>query len=576
MIRATRIIFSVASCAPLLFAAWLTSLGTQSQSAQASENQVRPDFSFTNIASAAGLNAITIYGGETSNRFLLETTGCGAALFDFDGDGWLDIYQVNGWRFEGVPAPAPRNHLYRNNHDGTFSDVTERAGVGKARWGQAVCVGDYDNDGHPDLFVTYWGNNVLFRNNGNGTFTDVSVKAGVAGASRRWNTGCAFVDYDRDGYLDLFVANYIDFDPATTPTPDSGLCLYKGIRTACGPPGLPGGKNILYHNNRNGTFTDVSESAGILNANGTYGLGVLVSDFDNDGWPDIYVANDSNPSALYRNNHDGTFTDIGLIAGCAYSQDGKPQAGMGVAAGDFNHDGWMDIFKTNFAGDTSNLYRNNGKANFEEVTFGFGIGLNTRFLGWGCGFVDFDNDGWPDIFQVNGHVYPEVNQLKTEAQYRQRKILYRNLEGKRFEDITERIGGPLLDLRAGRGCAFGDINNDGAVDVVINNINEPMDLYRLALHNKHHWISLQLIGKKSNRSAIGARVRIYAGGTAQVDEVRSGGSYFSQSDLRLHFGLGAAVKVDEIEVRWPNGNQETFRNVSVDRIVKIEEEKGVF
>jgi len=529
---------------------------------------------FRNIASEAGLNATTIYGGEKTNRFLLETTGCGVALFDFDGDGWLDIYQVNGSRLEGNLNPTPRNHLYHNNRDGSFSDVTDASGTGHTGWGQGVCVGDYDGDGRPDLFVTYWGRNVLYRNLGNGTFSDVSVKAGVAGASGRWNTGCAFLDYDRDGDLDLFIANYIDFDPRTAPTPDSGLCLYKGIRVACGPPGLNGGKNLLYRNNGDGTFTDVSQAAGILNAHGTYGLGVLVSDFDGDGWPDVYVANDSNPSALYHNNHDGTFTDIGIVAGCAYSQDGKPQAGMGVSAGDFDHDGWIDIFKTNFAGDTSNLYRNVGKGDFEEFAFGSGIGLNTRFLGWGCGFVDLDNDGWLDIFQVNGHVYPEVATLKTEAQYRQRKIVYKNVAGKRFVDVTESIGGPLLDLRAGRGCAFGDIDNDGDVDVVVNNINAPMDLYRLDLPGGRHWLTLALAAKGKNSSAIGARVHLVAQGVNQTDEVRSGGSYFSQSDLRLHFGLGSAEKVDRLEIRWPDGTSETFSDIRADRIIRIAQENG--
>ena len=376
------------------------------------EQSASAGFSLTNIAPSAGLNAITVYGGEKQNRYLLETTGCGVALLDFDGDGWLDIYQVNGSRFESLPTPKPQSHLYRNNKNGTFTDVTARAGVGKSDWGQAVCAGDYDNDGFPDLFVTYWGNNVLYRNLGDGTFADVTRKAGLVQPARRWNSGCAFLDFDRDGDLDLFVANYIDFEPELTPTPDSGLCLYKGVRVACGPPGLTGGKNLLYQNNGNGAFTDISQASGITKAHGTYGLSVLVSDFDNDGWPDIYVANDSNPSALYRNNHDGTFTDIGILAGCAYSADGKPQAGMGVSAGDFNHDGWMDIFKTNFAGDTSNLYQNNAKGGFEESTFTAGIGLNTRFLGWGCGFVDLNHDGWIDILQVNGHVYPEVNQLQ--------------------------------------------------------------------------------------------------------------------------------------------------------------------
>jgi hypothetical protein len=532
-----------------------------------------PGFSFTNVASQAGLTAVTFYGGEQTNRYLLETTGCGVALFDYDGDGWLDIFQVNGWRFDGLPAPPPKNHLYRNNRDGVFTDVTTQAGVGSAGWGQAACTGDYDNDGHPDLFVSYWGSNILYRNNGNGTFTDATRKAGLAQSGRRWNTGCAFLDYDRDGDIDLFVANYIDFEPETTPTPDSGLCLYKGVRVACGPPGLSGGKNILYRNNGNGTFTDVSVNSGITKPRGTYGLGVLVLDFDNDGWVDVYVANDSNPSALYHNNQDGTFTDIGVLAGCAYSQDGKPQAGMGVSAGDFNRDGWLDIFKTNFSGDTANLYQNTGKAGFEEVTFAAGIGINTRFLGWGCGFVDLDNDGWIDVFQVNGHVYPEVNQLKTEAQYRQRKIVYRNLEGTRFEDVTERVGGPVLDLRAGRGCAFGDIDNDGDLDVVVNNVNETMDLYRLERKNENHWTTIQLAGAHCNRSAIGSRVRVVAGNASQINEVRSGGSYFSQNDPRLHFGLGPASKIDLLEIRWPDGKMETHRDLDVDRILKFEESR---
>ena len=392
---------------------------------------------FVDVGRASGLNAKTIYGGEHKNKYLLETTGCGIAFYDYDNDGWLDIFVVNGTRLEGFPSgQEPVSHLFKNNRDGTFTDVTLKAGVAHSGWGQGVCVGDYDNDGNDDLFVTYFGKNVLYHNNGDGTFTDVSEKAGVAGNARRWNTGCAFVDYDRDGRVDLFVANYIDMDLKTAPVPESGPCLYKGVMVACGPPGMDGGKNILYHNNGDGTFTDVSEGAGIFSANGTYGLGVLTADFDNDGWPDIYVANDSTASALYQNKKNGKFVDIALEAGCALSPDGKPQAGMGISTADYDLDGNLDLVKTNFAGDTPSLYHNLGDATFEDTTFTAGLGAHTQFLGWGCGFFDFDNDGWPDILICNGHVYPEVEQLKTEAAYAQRKLLYRNLRNGRFEDVS--------------------------------------------------------------------------------------------------------------------------------------------
>ncbi|HET7220071.1 MAG TPA: VCBS repeat-containing protein, partial [Vicinamibacterales bacterium] len=343
-------------------------------------------FSFANVAQEAGLTARTIYGGTDTNKYLLETTGCGAAALDYDNDGWMDVFLVNGSVLEGFPkGQEPTGHLYRNKGNGTFEDVTDRAGLRQAGWGQAACAGDYDNDGNADLYVTYWGQNRLFRNNGDGTFADVTDRAGLADTRKRWGAGCAFLDYDRDGRLDLIAANYIDLDLASTPVPSSGLCRYKGIPVACGPPGLPGGKNVLYHNRGDGTFEDVSEKSGITRAKGTYGLGVSTLDFDDDGWVDVYVANDSNPSALYRNNHDGTFTDIGTTAGCAYSQDGKPQAGMGIAIGDYDRNGTMDIFKTNFAGDTSTLYANTGEGLCEDRTFQSGVGLNTRWLGWGVG-----------------------------------------------------------------------------------------------------------------------------------------------------------------------------------------------
>jgi hypothetical protein len=531
-------------------------------------------FSFREVAREAGLDAVTVFGGKDVNRYLLETTGCGAAFLDYDNDGWLDVFLVNGTTLEGFPkGQEPTNHLYRNRGDGTFEDVTARAGLAQSGWGQGVCAGDYDNDGYVDLFVTYYGQNHLYRNRGDGTFEDVTAKAALLGKRRRWNTGCAFLDYDRDGKLDLFVANYIDLDLATAPTPDSGLCRYKGVKVACGPPGLPGGKNALYHNKGDGTFEDVSDQAGITRNSGTYGLGVSTFDFDDDGWVDLYVANDSNPSALYRNNHDGTFTDIAVPAGCAYSQDGKPQAGMGVAVGDYDRNGTMDIFKTNFAGDTSTLYANTGQGFCEDRTFGSGIGLNTRWLGWGTAFVDFDKDGWLDLFLSNGHVYPEVVQLKTEAGYRQRKVVYHNVGG-RFEDVSERLGPPVTDAKAGRGAAFGDYDNDGDVDVVINNVNDRPDLYRTESDPARHWLLVKLIGTKSNRSAIGARVRCIAGGVTQVQEVRGGGSYLSQNDLRVHFGLAGAARVDRLQVRWPNGLEEEWTGITADRILTVTEGAG--
>jgi hypothetical protein len=532
-------------------------------------------FSFKNVAAEAGLTAVTVFGGHDKNRYLLETTGAGAAFFDYDGDGWLDVFLVNGTTLEGFPkGQEPTNHLYRNKRDGTFEDVTAKGGVGASGWGQGVCTGDYDNDGHEDLFVTYYGQNRLYHNRGDGTFEDVTAKAGVRDPRTRWGTGCAFLDYDRDGKLDLLAANYIDLDLKTAPTPDSGMCKYKGVPVACGPPGLPGGKNVLYRNKRDGTFEDVSERAGILKASGTYGLGVSTLDFDDDGWVDAYVANDSNPSTLYRNNRDGTFTDMAVVAGCAYSQDGKPQAGMGVAIGDYDRNGTMDIFKTNFAGDTSTLYANNGEGFCEDRTFAGGIGLNTRWLGWGVGFLDLDNDGWLDLFLVNGHVYPEVAQLKTEAAYRQRKVVYRNAGGTRFGDVTERLGPPATTPKAGRGSAFGDYDNDGDVDVVVNNVHDAADLFRLETDPAHHWLSAKLVGTTSNRSAIGARVRCTAGGATQTGEVRGGGSYISQNDLRVHFGLGTATGVDRLEVRWPSGLVEEWSDLAADRLLTLREGTG--
>ena len=532
-------------------------------------------FSFRNTAREAGLTAITVFGGTETNKYLLETTGCGVAVFDFDGDGWLDIFIVNGSVLEGFPRGGPpTSHLYRNRRDGTFEDVTAASGLTQDGWGQAACTGDYDNDGRDDLFVTYWGQNRLFRSRGDGTFDDVTARAGVKTATSRWGTGCAFLDYDRDGRLDLFAANYIDFDLASVPLPESGLCRYKGIPVACGPPGLPGGKNVLYRNSGNGTFQDVSEPAGITRASGTYGLGVSTIDFNDDGWVDLYVANDSNPSALYLNNTDGTFKDIAVAAGCAYSQDGKPQAGMGVAVGDYDRNGTVDLFKTNFAGDTSTLYANDGQGFCDDRTFAAGIGVNTRWLGWGVAFLDLDNDGWLDLFLANGHVYPEVQRVQTEAGYQQPKVVYRNLANGRFEDVSARLGPPVLTPAASRGAAFGDLDNDGDIDVVVNNVHAPPDLFRLDSRTGAHWLTLKLVGVRSNRSAIGARVRLFSAGGTQLQEVRGGGSYFSQNDLRVHFGLGRSTAVDRLVVRWPNGLEEQWKKLDVDRIVTLTEGTG--
>jgi hypothetical protein len=529
-------------------------------------------FSFTDIAARAGVTARTIYGGQGTNRYLLETTGPGVAAFDYDGDGWLDLFVVNGSTLAGFPAgEAPTSHLYRNRRDGTFEDVTRAAGVGLAGWGQGACTGDYDNDGDADLAVTFWGISRLLRNGGDGTFADVTEASGLEARRTRWGTGCAFLDYDRDGRLDLFVAHYIDFDPATAPVPESGLCRYKGLAVACGPPGLPGGTNVLYRNAGDGRFADVSAATGIAAATGTYSLGVSTLDFDGDGWTDLYVANDSSPSALYRNNRDGTFADVGLQAGCAFSQDGRPQAGMGVAIGDYDRDGRPDVFKTNFAGDTSTLYGNAGGWLCDDRTFAAGFGRNTRWLGWGVGFLDLDLDGLLDLFLANGHVYPEVDQVKTEAGYKQPKVVYRNRGGGRFADVTAQLGPPATVPRASRGAAFADLDNDGDVDVVVNNMHDVPEVYRLDRQGPGTWVTFTLRGVRSNRSAIGARVRITAGGASQVGEVRGGGSYASQNDLRVHFGLAGAAAVDRVEVRWPNGLEETWRGVAANRIVELVE-----
>ncbi len=541
-------------------------------------------YSFVDVAKTSGLTAKTIYGGEHKNRYLLETTGCGVAFYDFDHDDWLDLFLVNGTRLEGfAKGQEPISRLFKNNRDGTFTDVTAKSGMTRSGWGQGCCVGDYDNDGLNDLFVSYYGQNILYKNHGDGTFTDVTAKAGLTQNRLRWNSGCAFLDYDKDGHLDLFVGNYIDFDIKTAPLPEAAGCAYKGMQVACGPPGLDGGKNILYHNNGDGTFTDVSEKAGMWNTIGTYALSVTVADLDNDGWPDIYVANDSTAATFYQNQKDGTFKDVAIEAGIAYSPDGKPQAGMGVAVGDYNRDGLLDIVKTNFAGDTDSLYLNLGDGTFEDHTYLSGLGLNTRYLGWGVGFVDLDNDGWLDIFISNGHVYPEVDASHLDAPYAEHKYVYRNLRNGQFEEVTNLAGPGITDAVPARGCAFGDYDNDGDIDIVVNCVNAPPQLLRCDTTILRNWIKVRLVGKKSNRTGIGARITVTASTNTQamsgqgkqplqqVDELRSGGSYYSQNDLRLHFGLDQAVQADKVEILWPSGIKDTLTNLAANKLYVIEE-----
>jgi hypothetical protein len=534
---------------------------------------------FVDVAEKAGLHTPNVWGGIDKKRVIIETKGSGIAFFDYDQDGWLDIYLTNGSRFDAHwPAgKEPTTHLYKNNRDGTFTDVTEKSGLGRTGWQTGVCVGDYDNDGWDDLFCTFWGHNILFRNNGNGTFTDVTRKAGLTQAKGRWGTGCTFLDYDRDGLLDLFVCNFVKLDPdVPVRIYDASFCQWKGVATMCGPRGLPGDINILYHNNGDGTFTDVTEKAGIHKPGPRYSITAVSYDFDNDGWPDIYVAVDSEPSILFQNNHDGTFTDIAVIAGCAYNDDGHEQAGMGVGVADYDCDGWFDIFKTNFADDTSDLYHNNGDGTFTELSFNSGVGINNKYVAWGCAFIDYDNDGWPDIFQVNGHVYPEIDSYNFGETFKNQRLVYKNLGNGRFRDVSSEMGPGVTERFSSRGAAFGDYDNDGGMDALVLNMNDLPSLLHNVGGNKQNWIKLKLIGKKCNRTAIGARARVITGKHIQMDEVHSGTSVMSQNDLRLHFGVGAADSIDAIEIKWPTTQKiERFSQVKPNQILTIREGDGI-
>ena len=528
----------------------------------------------SDIASSAGLRSKCIYGEADRKTYLLETIGCGCAFLDFDNDGWLDVLLLGGLRI-AQKSEETSTRLYRNNRDGTFTDVTERAGLVHPGWACGVCVGDYNNDGFEDLFVTYWGQNVLYRNNGDGTFTNVTKQAGLLDSAQYWGSGCTFIDYNRDGHLDLFVANYALLDLKTAPKPgEKPTCFFDGLPVNCGPRGYPHGNHSLYRNNGDGTFTDTSAPSGIAGVRSSFGLTAVAADFDDDGWPDIYLAGDSTPSLLFLNNHDGTFREEGAIRGVAYGDDGEEQAGMGVAVGDYNLDGKLDIFKTNFTGDIPNLYRNSGKANFEDVTRQSGLAVDNRFVSWGAGMVDLQNNGLQDLFIVTGHVYPEVEKQAAKGTFKSPRLVFRDLGNGRYEELFDLAGPGIAEPHSSRGCAFGDFDNDGDVDVLIVNLSEPPSLLRNDVSSSNHWLKIKLVGAHSNRSGIGARVTVKTGATTQTQELLSQSSFLSCNDSRLHFGLGPATKA-EVRVRWPDGEWQSIGSVPINQLVTIKEGQGI-
>ncbi len=537
---------------------------------------------FTDVAPRAGLTHTSVYGGIDRKRFIIETNGCGTAFIDYDNDGWIDALVLSGTRL----APGARaqsiddrdrapGRLYRNQHDGTFADVTSQAGLTKIGWASSVCAGDYDNDGFIDLFITYYGTNVLYRNLGNGRFEDVTSKVGLITSGIRWGSGCTFIDYDRDGRLDLFVANYLKFDLVNAPEPGTRVnCTWKGVPVNCGPKGLPTDTNLLYHNDGGGHFTDVSSSSGIDRVKDRYSMTALAADFDADGWTDIYVASDSTAAILYRNNHDGTFNDVAIPSGAAYSENGNPQAGMGVAAGDYDGDGRLDLLKTHFADDVPALYRNLGAFLFEDVATRVGLAVENRFVEWGTGMPDLDLDGRPDIVYVTGNVYPEVEARMPQYPHRGPRVIFRNTAqgtGSRFENVTMTSGEGVTTPHSSRGAAFGDFDNDGDVDMLVMNMNEPPSLLRNEYAGKNHWLELQLEGSASNRSAIGALVTVKVNGRSSTRALLSQSSYYSHDDVRLHFGLGSSVVAESIAIRWPSGTVQSLIGVKGDRVVKIRE-----
>ena len=543
----------------------------QSGQAQASS----PLVDFKDIAQPAGLMAINVSGNAEQKRYILETTGDGVGIFDFDNDGLMDIFLVNATTMDGKGrGEKSTSHLYRNVGSLHFEDVTEMAGLGKVGWGQGVCVGDYDNDGYEDMFVTYFGHSVLYHNEGNGTFKDVTEAAGLKSDTVRWDTGCSFVDYDLDGKLDLAVTGYVEFDQTKIPAPGSGgYCQWKGIPVMCGPRGLPAGRNFLFHNDGHGKFSDVSQGSGIGKSTGCYGFTVLASDFDNDSYPDLYVACDSRPSLLYHNRRNGTFEEIGVVAGVALSDAGQEQAGMGVTVADYDEDRFVDIAKTNFSDDVPNVYHNNHDGTFTDRVYEAGLGIHTQYLGWGIQFLDVDNDGWKDLLMVNGHVYPEVEKGPLNYKYRQPRLFFRNLGNGKFKDLSNESGGGISDRWASRGMAVGDLDNDGSLEVVINNLDATPSLLK-NFAPKKNWLLVKLAGVQCNRDAIGARVYVHTGSRRISGEIQSGASFISQNDMRVHVGLGDDTRYDRIEVQWPGGKREAFAGGNANQIVALKQGTG--
>ena len=528
---------------------------------------------FHDVAEAAGLVAPNVSGGRDAKKYLFETTGSGVALFDFDNDGLLDIYMANGTTLAGAGGSGDATgHLYRNRGGLRFDDVTERANLTRTGWGQGVCAADYNNDGFRDLLVTYYGRSVLYRNDGRSRFQDVTTSAGLARPGTHWDTGCTFVDYDRDGHLDLFIANYVAFDPATVPEPGArDTCRHKGIAVPCGPPGLPFAQHYLFRNRGDGTFADVSATSGVRTAAGCYGLTASASDFDNDGYPDLYVACDLSPSQLFRNLRNGRFEETGLLAGVALNEDGQTQAGMGLAVADYDENGTYDIAKTNFSDDVPNLYHNLGQLTFEDRVFETGIGAHMNVVGWGVHLLDVDHDGRRDLLMVNGHVYPQAEQ-RPGMSFKQPKLLYWNIGG-RFVDISDRAGPAITERWSSRGSAAGDLDNDGSLEVVVSNMHDRPSLLRNT-GQKKNWLLVECVGTTMNRDAIGARVWVELAGRRLSAEIQGGASYLSQNDPRAHFGLGDAARFDRIEVQWLGGRREVFPGGAGNRLVTLRQGTG--